>query len=241
MTTGEEAERSFAVREGYAMYRGPSPGGACHGHAAFQIAIALQGEVAMVDAAGIRHRAEALVVPPLARHRMLATAGLLTFYIEPQCAFADRLREYGGAGLVAAPELRALDEAEVRRAVAPPSRELDPRLLAAMGTLAGRPIPMPELAAGVGLSPQRLRALARHQLGMPLPRLRVWLRLRRAVEALRQGQSLAEAAATSGFADQAHFTRQMGAMMGLTPAAVLPALRPSVPARDVDRDRTAER
>jgi methylphosphotriester-DNA--protein-cysteine methyltransferase len=53
----------------------------------------------------------------------------------------------------------------------------------------------------------------------------VWVRLRRAAEALRAGQSLADAAITAGFADQAHLTRRMREMMGLTPAAVLPVLR----------------
>jgi methylphosphotriester-DNA--protein-cysteine methyltransferase len=44
-------------------------------------------------------------------------------------------------------------------------------------------------------------------------------------EALQAGQSLTDAASTAGFADQAHLTRQMREMMGLTPAAVLPILR----------------
>lgn len=57
---------------------------------------------------------------------------------------------------------------------------------------------MPSLAATVGLSPQHLRALARHQVGMLLARWRVWARLRRAAEAPRAGQSLADAAITAG-------------------------------------------
>jgi AraC-like DNA-binding protein len=60
---------------------------------------------------------------------------------------------------------------------------------------------------------------------MPLTRWRVWARLRRAAEALCDGQSLADAALTAGFADQAHLTRWMRELMGLTPSAVLPALR----------------
>jgi methylphosphotriester-DNA--protein-cysteine methyltransferase len=60
---------------------------------------------------------------------------------------------------------------------------------------------------------------------MPLARWRVWTRLRRAAEALRACESLADAAITAGFADQAHLTRQMREMMGLTPAVVLPVLR----------------
>lgn len=100
---------------------------------------------------------------------------------------------------------------------------------------------MPALAAKVGLSPQHLRALAQHQLGMPLARWRIWQRLVRAAEALREGQPLAAAAITGGFADQAHFNRQMREMMGLTPSAVLPVLRTSAATRDVDRDRPADR
>ncbi|MEV5750151.1 AraC family transcriptional regulator [Actinoallomurus sp. NPDC052308] len=231
----------FSVGHGYALYEGPSLDSAFHRHAAFQIAVAIGGEAAMVDAAGVRHHATALVVPPMVRHRMAATTELRVFFVEPQCAFADRLRERSGGGISAAPELRRLDERDVRLAGVRWSGELDPRLLAAMDALADGPVSMPDLAAQVGLSPQRLRALARCRLGMPLARWRVWTRLRRAVEALRAGRTPAEAAAVSGFADQAHLTRWTREMIGLTPAVVLPMLRPSLAERDIDRDRTGER
>jgi AraC-like DNA-binding protein len=105
------------------------------------------------------------------------------------------------------------------------SNELDPRLTQALNTLRDGHVSMPSLAATVGLSPQRLRALARRQVGMPLARWRVWAGLRRAAEAMRAGQSPADAAITAGFADQAHLTRRMREMVGLTPAAVLTTLR----------------
>ncbi|MEV1176823.1 hypothetical protein, partial [Nonomuraea sp. NPDC049784] len=159
----------FAVREGYALYRGPSADSTLHRHAAFQVAIALQGEVAMADASDTLHHAAALIVPPMTRHRMLAAERLLTFFVEPHCAFADWLRERCGDGITAAAELRGLGEEDVRRAGARPSSGFDSRLLAAMATLADRGEPMPRLAAEVGLSPQRQRALARHQLGAPVP------------------------------------------------------------------------
>ncbi len=244
--TRTETTSRFDVGPGYALYQGPSWDSGFHRHAAFQIVVAVAGEAAMVDASGVCHRAVALVVPPMARHRMLATTDLRVFFVEPQCAFADRLRERcvsgcWGSGISAAPELRELSEDDVRLAGARPSGELDPRLLAAMGALADGPVSMPDLAARVEMSPQRLRGLARSQLGMPLTRWRVWGQLRRTVEALRAGRSLAEAAAVSGFADQAHLTRWMREMMGLTPAVVLPVLRPSLPECDVDRDRTGDR
>lgn len=219
----------FVVGRGYAFYQGPSVDSTFHRHAAFQIAIAPEGEVAMADSDGVRHQAPALVVPPMVRHRMLATADLRVFFIEPQCALADRLRRRYGPGITAAPELRHLDEADVRHAGASPADELDPRLLAAMTALSDGSVPLTEVAASVGLSPQRLRSLARNQLGMPLTRWRAWRRLRRAVEALREEESLADAATTSGFADQAHLTRWMREMMGLTPKVVNPLLRAGTP------------
>ncbi|MFI9550722.1 helix-turn-helix domain-containing protein [Nonomuraea endophytica] len=256
MRSGDGTAPYFAVHEGYALYRGPVSDSVAHRHAAFQIAIALGGEVSMLDAGRIPHRAAALVVPPMVWHRILAVENLLTFFVEPHCAFADRLRARRGAGITAAADLRDLREQHVRGGGAHPSGDLDPRLQAAMRTLADQDATrapdstatrphatdsLPALAAEVGLSPQRLRALARLQLGMPLSRWRIWVRLRRAAEAMRAGQSPAAAAITGGFADQAHFTRRLREMMGLTPAAVAPLLRRSAAPGGVHRDGARDR
>jgi hypothetical protein len=68
----------FAISEGYAVYRGPTTAGTLHRHAAFQIVIGVRDAVAVVDASDIRHRAVALVVPPMERHCLLATPDVLT-------------------------------------------------------------------------------------------------------------------------------------------------------------------
>ncbi|GJF32120.1 hypothetical protein KNE206_48200 [Kitasatospora sp. NE20-6] len=241
MGTGEGPAPYFAVREGYAFYRGPLTDGSLHRHAAFQVAVAVEGEVTIVDASGVGHRGAAVVVPPMVRHRTAPVPAVLTYFVDPHCAFADRLRAWCGEGITVVPELRDLDERDVRRAGALRSGELDPRLRAAVEALTRSSVPLPVLAAQIGLSPQRLRALAGQQLGMPLARWRIWRRLVRAAGALREGQSLAEAALTGGFADQAHFSRQMREMTGLTPSAVLPLLRGSGAAGDMDGDRTGDR
>lgn len=216
---------SLTISDGYAVYRGPVPGGGpIHRHGAFQIVVGGPAGVAMVDPAGTQHRGAALVVSPMAPHRILAIADLVTYFIEPHCLFADRLRRRYDAGIAAAPELGELTEADVAAACRGQSQELDPRLVAALALLADDHIALPAVAAELGLSPQRLRALARRELGMPLTRWRVWSRLRRAVEALQSGLPLADAALTAGFADQAHFTRQMREMLGLTPSVVRHAL-----------------
>ncbi|GAA4090202.1 hypothetical protein GCM10022248_70210 [Nonomuraea soli] len=310
-----------------------------HRHAAFQIAVGVDGDVGMVDEVGAEHRGPALVVPPMVRHRLLAGGELRVFFVEPHSVFADRLRGLGGEGISVVGELRDLQVEDVRWGV---SGELDARLVEAMrllatenhatagpasmnrtssnvvsgsgatpglvsgngatpglasgtgatlsrgsgnsatpglasgsgvrtGLMLGRDaapdlmsgsragsgltsgyraarrlvsndgalpglaresvamsenVTMSEIAAQVGLSPQRLRALAREQLGMPLARWRIWQRLSRAAEALREGRTPADAAAVAGFADQAHFHRRMREMIGLTPAAVARAVRP---------------
>ncbi|MFD4135166.1 hypothetical protein [Streptomyces goshikiensis] len=58
MTTGE------GTAPGSAVYRGPSAPRAPHRHAAFQVAIAERGEVALADARGTPRRDPALIVPP---------------------------------------------------------------------------------------------------------------------------------------------------------------------------------
>ncbi|HLU75170.1 MAG TPA: helix-turn-helix domain-containing protein [Nonomuraea sp.] len=113
----------------------------------------------------------------------------------------------------------------VFRVAAEDVRGLDPRLVVAMEALSRRDIRIARAAAEAGLSPQRLRVLARRQLGMPLARWRIRQRLRRAVRALAEGQSIAEAAVSGGFADQAHFNRRLRETTGLTPAVVASMLR----------------
>lgn len=225
MDASTHATPWFAIQPGYAVYRGPTTGaGPLHRHGAFQVAVGQRGDVAMDDAHGTRHRAAALVVTPMASHRIHASTDLLTFFIEPHCAFADLLRRDHRDGVSPAPEFRGLTVADVAEATRAPSAELDPRLTHAMNMISARDASMSHVAAAVGLSAQRLRSLARSQLGMPLTRWRTWVRLGAAAEAMRSGSSVTEAAGAAGFSDQAHLTRRMREMMGLTPAAVLPIL-----------------
>ncbi|GAA4388645.1 AraC family transcriptional regulator [Tsukamurella soli] len=156
----------LAIRTGYAVYRGPVADGVIHRHAAFQIAVAPRGEVTMVDAGGARHSSAALVVAPMTPHRLLGAADLLTFYVEPHCVFADGLRSRYPVGIAAAPELRNLREDDVAPTGGGPSRTVDARVAAALDVLRGGDTAMPDLAAFVGLSPQRLRALTRQMREM---------------------------------------------------------------------------
>ncbi|MGK4578577.1 helix-turn-helix domain-containing protein [Kitasatospora sp. HPMI-4] len=231
MQTDGETARGFVIREGYARYQGPLADSRLHRHAAFQVALAVAdgSEVTITDATGAAHRGVALLVPPMVRHRMAPTPAALSYFVDPRCAFADRLRAAACGGITVVPHLCDLAESELRPAGVLPSAELDERLRAAMDALTVQhELPLHLLAARLGLSPQRLRALAQQQLGLPLTRWRIWLRLARATNALGRGRTLAEAALDGGFADQAHFGRQMREMMGVTPSAVRSLLRERV-------------
>ncbi|WP_242108198.1 cupin domain-containing protein [Luteimonas aquatica] len=225
-TPGNDWSGRFRIGTGFALYQGPGGDNTPHRHAAFQVAIALRGRLELDDGTR-RHRGTAFVIPPHLRHRQLPVAQLRCIYVEPHCRLADALRACCGPGITAAPALRALDERRLDRFGAQDSGALDARLRQAMALLADlAPAPsLPQIARSVGLSPPRLRALAHAQLGMPLARWRLWQRLRRAAAALAEGRSLADAAHAAGFADQAHFGRQMREMFGVAPGAVLPLLR----------------
>jgi hypothetical protein len=154
--TGVE-EPDLAIGDGWACYRGgPLPDSDSHRHAAFQIAIALDGDVTMVEPSGRVHRDVALIVPPMVWHQQRAVTRLHTFFIEPHSVFADRLRQRADAGIAPAPDMAGLSADDVRRVLDRASSLLDERLVAAMRTATEQELSMAELAATVALSPQRL-------------------------------------------------------------------------------------
>lgn len=99
------------------------------------------------------------------------------------------------------------------------SASVDPRLLKALAfmDLQSTQDVVAAASAHCGLSPSRLRALAQKQFGVPLSKLLLWKKIRRALSAMGGGSSLADAAYEAGFADQAHMTRTMADVIGLTP------------------------
>lgn len=79
-----------------------------------------------------------------------------------------------------------------------------------------------DLAREVGLSPRHLRDLVRAELGLTPKGLARALRFDHVVERLAAGERhLAVLAAATGYADQAHLTREFTAMAGCSPTAWL--------------------
>ncbi len=95
---------------------------------------------------------------------------------------------------------------------------VDPRIKAAIDLLKGKylteKLAVTDLARKIGLSESRLRHLFTEQVGIPVRRYVLWLRLMTAVQFAVQGEPLTQAAYSAGFADSAHLCRTFRRMYG---------------------------
>ncbi|HEX4363855.1 MAG TPA: DUF6597 domain-containing transcriptional factor [Solirubrobacteraceae bacterium] len=76
------------------------------------------------------------------------------------------------------------------------------------------------LASELAISPRQLRRRFDAAVGYGPKQLARVLRLERALASARAGEELAWAAASAGYADQAHFSHECRALAGVTPSAL---------------------
>lgn len=97
----------------------------------------------------------------------------------------------------------------------------------------GGNVSLDELAAAAGIGKFRLVRSFAAEFGVPPHRYHLGVRLARARRALEAGRSSADAAASTGFADQSHLHRHFRRSTGMTPAAYARAVvpPPRAPAR----------
>jgi AraC-like DNA-binding protein len=97
---------------------------------------------------------------------------------------------------------------------------IDPRIQDAMDLLKEkyltRKVAIAELARHACLSQSRLIHLFTEQVGIPIRRYVLWLRLMTAIQFAVQGKSLTDAAHSAGFSDSAHLSRTFRRMYGNT-------------------------
>ena len=109
--------------------------------------------------------------------------------------------------------------AKLIRPVGPPPIDHRRVAAAAAALRAGRSVHA--AADRAELSVRQLERLFLDAYGLSPVRYRRILRFRRSVTALREGETLAGAAAVTGFADQSHYTREVIDLMGHAPSALL--------------------
>jgi AraC-like DNA-binding protein len=104
-----------------------------------------------------------------------------------------------------------------------PQNRFDPRIARVLAELKERFRTTPsaaELGSSVGLSEGRLTHLFTKEVGVPVRRYVLWLRLRHAVWIYMLTRSLTEAAHDAGFTDSAHLSRSFRSLFGIRPSAV---------------------
>lgn len=225
------------------LYRGPPVDGAAHRHHAIQLALSLGEPLRLRSPGQAEQVGRAALIAADTPHQLLGGAPQLTLlYLEPEShaaatlraardlarqplqmpalpsALTESLRDFRpdgdfdalcqvwlrALGLPAAPEPMALD-ARVMQVITHLRGHLDQRHSAAA------------LGRRVSLSPHRLMHLFRASTGLPLRRYTLWLRLRAAIAAALQGDTLTEAAHAAGFSDSAHLSRSFREHFGLPP------------------------
>lgn len=100
----------------------------------------------------------------------------------------------------------------------------DPRIQQALAILRQsllKKIVAKEIARQVCLSESRFIHLFSEEIGIPLRKYMLWLRVNRAIQEISSGRSLTDAAYSSGFSDSAHLSRTFRSMFGLTLSEIL--------------------
>lgn len=232
------AEPSWAgaamLRPGILAFRGIIAPTDRHAHHAVQVVL-VDATVTVIDHAGDEHRCSRLVIPADAPHRISAgaPAGVVVFLAPeaPAGAAAHRLgRTTWSQPTVAtgvdlyAPLSTVADSVVAHFGAPKPEVCRHPSVTDAaqhaQAMLGDGPVRTRDLAARVGLSADRLTHLFTSQMGLPVRRYVLWLRLITALRTVADGSDLTMAAHAAGFADSAHLTRTCRSMFGLTPSAL---------------------
>ncbi|MEV4870682.1 helix-turn-helix domain-containing protein [Streptomyces syringium] len=202
---------------------------------AWKAVLPLGGHAELLQSGRPVRAAPGLIVPPQLTHACAATSPYIALFIDswllPSCPEPIRLDAGEVRRVLAALGTTDSDGpgtcvdlaagyAELRTLTGRPS-PLDPRVAHAVAlcTSLDPDMPLTSIAIEVGLSEARLRALVRQDVGITLTRLRRWGRLRTAIADL-PGSTAALAAATAGFADQAHLARTARDFIGRTPVSL---------------------
>jgi AraC-like DNA-binding protein len=227
---------SFYIGNAFAVYIGASDANDMHKHVAYQLIICRSGIAEVTKESGEKIIGKAILIKPLIPHSINSESTLTLVYLEPQSDLVSKLRintgkasveTLAGDSLPFDPFLKT--EELIHSLIDLANKEscdIDKRILLAMELLGKTPgsSSVSVVAKKCALSESHLRTLVRKQLGVPLATWVLWRKLQATANELRSGATLADSAVVGGFADQAHFTRTLRRMFGITPSIALNSL-----------------
>jgi AraC-like DNA-binding protein len=230
---GESRQVTFASCGSLTVYTdtASTPFSAVRAHPAWTLLVPSDGGSLTVRAGDVvRVDDDAVLMPPQTWHQVATRGPHVGVHLSaPMAPRADGARPRRVAATVARRVLdamavdsgidlaSAITELDLSFRKASP---VDPRVAFAIDALSGA-YRLDVLAAEIGLSSSRLRALTYETVGVPLTQLRLWSRLAQAIGLLPHA-STADVAATAGFADQAHLTRTARGLWGRPPTGWAP-------------------
>ena len=241
----------FIIDEGFAIYVGPSENQRFVSHQAVALILAEERPFSITIRGSAPAEADAVLLPCLLPHQFLGQGHRHLFlFFDPDAEASHRLlqtycRTSNSVQQLAKTEFSPLsalltqwaDDASnspeilqqlLRRVraqffstVAP---AMDPRIAAVIDYIKGQveaELSMRLLVQQANLSEGRLAHLFNAQMGLPVRKYILWVRMKRALQAVSNGRNLTEAAYEGGFADGAHFSHTFSAMFGAAPSVVL--------------------
>ena len=214
----------------FAIFFHVSSGDVFQQHVASQIILGLDHDIHVLDEDDQEYSGRIVLIKPLVKSNIQCEGHYKHLFLSPTLGLTSDIIALAGEAdihiLADATQLpfnirapRAELITALNRLDATSIERLDPRLLAVLEDL-NQNLENPsilEAAKRSGLSRSRVRTLAREQMGIPLSNWVTWRKLVKSNKALSDGANLSEAAMAGHFSDQAHFSRTMKKMFGVTP------------------------
>jgi AraC family transcriptional regulator len=225
------------------LYLGPSTKTSLHRNHAATWLIAREGSLRVTLESGRLLEDQVIYLPSESEYATdLASSSIAALYWEPESAsfqrtlehFEDVPRAFACARTDGSEFLRLHEAATTRdeaddlltrlfgftRLQAGPQSFVDARINTALAFLRDSPQDYDSIEAlseRVHLSASRFAHLFKEVVGVPVRRYVLWQKMRRALDLAIAGDSLTTAALSAGFADSAHLSRSVRAMMGIAP------------------------